>query len=195
MKNTWYKNWQQKMMVGVVGSLMAISAQAEQTTVELDYLTGGQNVKAASLPTCANPSEVAQELKIFGSIAIARTLTLYSSAAPVVNFTVSPTQANTTLRLAGIEFGAQMAVPGFSATLATNQTQQSTTIHNFSSSAPLKVITGSELQSLYANGASPRRRLTAQTNASGSTQADSANVMYVTLTNVSIDLVLELTCG
>jgi hypothetical protein len=167
---------------------------AQQTTFSMDYQSGGTNVRAISVPQCANPQQSPQELKVYGVVSVARSVTLYSSSAPVVNFTVSPSQADSSFRLGGVQFNNSLPLPGFTAALAPNQTQQSLTAQNFTSQSPLKVFTGQELAAIYNSSPSPRRRFVAITQAPSSTQADSANLMYVTLTNINLSLVLDLIC-
>lgn len=171
------------------------SAQAEQSSANIVYLSNGLATNPIAVPTCATAGQLPVELKIYGSISVDRGLTLYSSSAPIVNFDVAASQANSIFRIAGVQFNQSMFLPSFSATLTPNQSQHSITSQNFTPSAPLKVFTGSELAAIYpASSGSPRRRFSSRTDISSSVQADSGNLMYVILNYVNLNFTFDLIC-
>lgn len=190
------RNLIKNMMFGFImaASSLATSVQAEQTSLEIDYFSGGFYGRSFAIPVCADSSLTPAELKIFGKTSITRSLSLLDSATPTVNFSVAPTEAVTTIRIGGLETQASLAVQGFDVTLAVGDTHEEITAERHTSANPLAVISAEELQSLYSNSVTPRRRLAVRTNAPSAVSADSANNAQMILTSIALDLVFDLRC-
>lgn len=118
----------------------------------------------------------------------------FVSLTPTGNFGVAPPAAVTTIRIGGLETQASLAVQGFDVTLAVGDTHEEITPERHTSANPLAVISAAELQSLYSNSVTPRRRLAVRTNAQFAVSADSANNAQLILTSIALDLVFDLRC-